>query len=50
MDTTKFNEFRESCKVKGGVLLTKKPIIPEAQEIRENSRSRSSKLRIIQKL
>ena len=26
MDTTKFNEFKESCKVKGGVLLTKNSV------------------------
>jgi len=33
-----------------GVVITKKPITPSAQEIQENPRSRSAKLRIIEKL
>jgi len=35
---------------KMGVLVTKKPIIPSDKEILENPRSRSAKLRVIQKL
>ena len=33
-----------------GVLLTRKPIIPSASELQENNRSRSAKLRIIEKI
>ena len=45
----KFKEIFQSDKniVK---ILTKKPILPSDQEIKENSRSRSAKLRIIQKV
>ncbi len=39
-------EFFKSC---GAIILTKKPIIAGPQEIAENPRSRSAKLRIIQK-
>lgn len=34
----------------GAKIITKKPIIPTTDEIRENSRSRSAKLRVIEKL
>lgn len=39
----------EEMKGKSGTLITKKPIIPGDEEIMENSRSRSAKLRIIEK-
>lgn len=42
-----FKSFTEQGTVK---LITKKPIVPSDTEIRENPRSRSSKLRIIEKL
>ena len=42
-----FKSFAEQGTVK---LITKKPIVPSDTEIRENPRSRSSKLRIIEKL
>jgi 16S rRNA (cytosine1402-N4)-methyltransferase len=32
-----------------GVVITKKPILPSAQELEENSRSKSAKLRIFEK-
>lgn len=41
-------QFREWSK-DGGILITKKPIVPTREEIVRNPRSRSSKLRIIQK-
>lgn len=43
------NMFREWGK-DGGKVLTKKPIIPTDEEIKNNPRSRSSKLRIIEKI
>ena len=42
------NFFREKAKNEG-VLITKKPIPPTREEIINNPRSRSAKLRIIQK-
>jgi 16S rRNA (cytosine1402-N4)-methyltransferase len=42
--------FREQSLVELGKVITKRPIIPERDEIMENPRSRSAKLRIIQKL
>ncbi|HEY4497879.1 MAG TPA: 16S rRNA (cytosine(1402)-N(4))-methyltransferase, partial [Candidatus Paceibacterota bacterium] len=33
-----------------GVLVTKKPITPDREEMRENPSSRSAKLRIIKKI
>ena len=41
--------FREMAAAELGKLITKKPISPSAEEIAENLRSRSAKLRIIQK-
>lgn len=43
----KFKEFEEKEK---GRIITKKPIIPGETEIRENRRSKSSKLRILEKI
>jgi len=43
------NIFREKSKEGGFTLCTKKPIMPDVQEQKENSRSRSSKLRVIVK-
>lgn len=37
-------------KVKEGRVITKKPIIPSKEEIRNNSRSRSAKLRVIERV
>ena len=42
--------FREAKQSGEFVLVNKKPLIPERNEIRENSRSRSAKLRVIEKL
>ena len=42
-------EFYKEQGKSGGMILTKKPITPSAQEIAENPRSRSAKLRIIEK-
>lgn len=41
--------FREFSQADLGLLITKKPIIPTIQEISQNSRARSAKLRVIQK-
>lgn len=44
------NFFKEKAINKEGVLINKKPIIPSGEEIKNNKRSRSAKLRIIQKI
>lgn len=44
------NFFRDNAKEGKLVLINKKPIIPTLEEIKNNKRSRSAKLRIIQKL
>jgi 16S rRNA (cytosine1402-N4)-methyltransferase len=44
------NFFREKAKKGEGKLINKKPITPKDEEIRENSRSRSAKLRTIEKI
>ena len=41
--------YRERAKEGLGTIITKKPIIPSQEEIKENPRSRSAKLRIISK-
>jgi len=41
--------FKEKVINKEGVLLAKKPVVPSQQEVKNNPRSRSAKLRIIQK-
>lgn len=43
------NFFREKAKADEGRLVNKKPIIPGREEIEKNPRSRSAKLRIIEK-
>lgn len=43
------NFFRDKAKTGEGVLLTKKPIIPTAEEVEKNPRARSAKLRIFMK-
>ncbi len=43
------NFFREKAS-EGGVLIAKKPITPTQEEVKRNPRSRSAKLRIIEKL
>jgi len=42
--------FREFAQDEKGILITKKPLVPDNNEINENPRSRSAKLRIIQKI
>lgn len=42
------NKFRDLKKRGLGILITKKPIVPTREEIKNNSRSRSAKLRIIE--
>lgn len=42
--------FQAKAKEKIGKILTKKPIVPSRQEVLENPRSRSAKLRIIQRV
>lgn len=42
------NLYRELSK-QGGIIITKKPVAPSRQEVIENRRSRSAKLRIIEK-
>lgn len=44
------NFFKDMDRVGQGQIITKKPIIPSAEEIRENPRSRSAKLRVIKKI
>lgn len=44
------NFFRDKAKLKEGKLVNKKPIIPTDEEIQENPRSRSAKLRVIEKI
>lgn len=44
------NIFREMASENQVEIITKKPIIPTEQEIAENPRSRSAKMRVIQKL
>lgn len=43
------NFFREKARAGEAVLVTKKPIVPAEAEVLENPRSRSAKLRIIEK-
>lgn len=42
--------FREMVSRNIGILLTKKPITPSVEEVKKNPRSRSAKLRILQKI
>lgn len=42
--------FKEKSEAGEGRLITKKPVTPSSQEIAENPRSRSAKLRIIEKI
>lgn len=44
------NFFRDKSKAGLGKLINKKPIVPSESEVRENPRSRSAKLRVIQKI
>ena len=44
------NFFRDKVKNGEGKLINKKPIIPSDEEIKENPRSRSAKLRVIEKI
>lgn len=43
------NFFRDRIKEKVAKQITKKPIVPSAEEVEENPRSRSAKLRVIEK-
>ncbi|MFM2423770.1 MAG: hypothetical protein RLZZ70_157, partial [Candidatus Parcubacteria bacterium] len=42
--------FREYTHDQTGVLVNKKPIVPNREELQQNPRARSAKLRIIEKL
>jgi len=43
--------FTEFSEIQGGVeVLTKRPLIPHESEVQDNSRSRSAKLRVVQRL
>lgn len=44
------NYFKKKAEEEKGKLVTKKPIVPTEKEIEENPRSRSAKLRVIEKL
>lgn len=44
------NFMRDKAKIGQGKLINKKPIIPKDKEIKENPRSRSAKLRVIEKI
>ncbi len=44
------NFFKEKAVNKEGILINKKPILPSKEEVDKNKRSRSAKLRIIQKI
>jgi len=44
------NFFKDKAKNGEGKLINKKPIIPNDEEIKENPRSRSAKLRVIEKI
>ena len=44
------NYFRDMVKIGRGKLINKKPIVPSEDEISENPRSRSAKLRVIEKI
>jgi 16S rRNA (cytosine1402-N4)-methyltransferase len=44
------NFFRNKSKEKLGKLINKKPIIASEAELEENPRSRSAKLRVIEKI
>ncbi len=42
--------FKSKEKESGALLITKKPIVPSREEVKQNPRSRSSKLRILEKI
>ncbi|OHA91711.1 MAG: 16S rRNA (cytosine(1402)-N(4))-methyltransferase [Candidatus Zambryskibacteria bacterium RIFCSPHIGHO2_01_FULL_44_22b] len=44
------NFFRESAREGKARLITKKPIIPTDEEVKDNPRSRSAKLRVVEKI
>ncbi len=44
------NFFRDKSNNREGILVNKKPIVPQDEEIRENPRSRSAKMRVIEKI
>ena len=45
----KFKEMFQ-CDVNAAKIITKKPVYPSEKELEENSRSRSAKMRVIQRL
>lgn len=49
-DRTVKQFFKEKKELGEGLLITKKPIVPTDEEIKDNPRSRSAKLRIIEKI
>mgnify|MGYP002621620606 CR=1 FL=1 len=48
-DRTVKNYFKDLARFRDAVVLTKKPIVPSAEEVEKNPRARSAKLRIIEK-
>ncbi|MBA3789021.1 16S rRNA (cytosine(1402)-N(4))-methyltransferase RsmH [Patescibacteria group bacterium] len=42
------NLFRDAAENKLGIVLTKKPLVPSAEELKKNSRARSAKLRVFE--
>lgn len=44
------NTFKDKASQEEGILITKKPIAPSSSEVKENPRSRSAKLRIIERI
>ncbi len=44
------NQFKEFSEAGVGIIITKKPVTPTFSEIEKNKRSRSSKLRVIEKI
>jgi 16S rRNA (cytosine1402-N4)-methyltransferase len=44
------NYFRDLMKDKKAILINKKPLVPSDEEISRNPRSRSAKLRIVEKI
>ncbi|MDP2651055.1 MAG: 16S rRNA (cytosine(1402)-N(4))-methyltransferase, partial [bacterium] len=44
------NFFRDQTHLGKATLITKKPVTPTEEEVRDNPRSRSAKLRIVEKL
>jgi len=44
------NHFREWCQKREATALTPKPVVPSREEILANPRSRSAKLRVVERI